>query len=120
MADLEALRDRIAHLNELADQANAVIGEYAKAFQDAGVEAWIPFDEYCDYAANETFTRELGFARLDGNKFWLVIRATDEDGVPEVSRLFTADRLTRIKAVRHMPELAKAVDAQLAELIRQV
>jgi hypothetical protein len=120
---------RLQNLSESLNKESDSLNEAIKAFEAKlasfrlGVTAWVdpPLEKEVDEKHGVESTTSLGYSKATGN--WCLTVAYGNDIDPEstqFSPLGQASRDVRMKAVRQLPKLLKAIESAAAEAVKEV
>lgn len=120
---------RLQSLSESLNKESDSLNESIKAFEAKlaslrlGVNAWVvpPLEKEVDEKHGVESTTSLGYSKATGN--WCLTIAYENDIDPEstqFSSLSQAPRDIRMKAVRQLPRLLKAIESAAAEAVKEV
>lgn len=120
---------RLQSLSESLNKESDNLNESIKAFEAKlaslrlGVNAWVapPLEKEVDEKNGLESTTSLGYSKATGN--WCLTIAYENDFGPEstqFSSLSQAPRDIRMKAVRQLPRLLKAIESAAAEAVKEV
>lgn len=120
---------RLQSLSESLNKESDNLNESIKAFEAKlaslrlGVNAWVlpPLETEVDEQHGIESTTSLGYSKATGN--WCLTLAYANDIDPEsthFSSLSQAPRDIRMKAVRQLPQLLKAIESAAAEAVKEV
>ncbi|MEO5955831.1 MAG: hypothetical protein ABIR36_09115 [Nitrospiraceae bacterium] len=120
---------RLQNLSESLNKESDGLNEAIKAFEAKlasfrlGVTAWVrpPLEKEVDEKHGVESTTSLGYSKATGN--WCLTVAYENDIDPEsaqFSPLGQASRDIRMKAVRQLPKLLKAIESAADEAVKEV